>query len=338
MSNVTINDIARLAEVSATTVSLAFREGSRIGDATRQRVLRIARAQQYVPNTAARNLRARQNKTIGIVTPDITDTYFASLAREAETVLQARGYEAVIVESRWLASREVALLEKMAQLRVQGVLYSSSETTSEGLEYLATMGIPYVMLDTCPDDYRGACVIHDFARAGQLVAEHLLGIGCRRPVVVTSGPERAEYSSLQRLQKAFLQHLEQAGVPAAPVVHAGLSIGDGQAAGARLNEVRSDVDAVFCVNDYLALGVIDALSASGRQPGRDVAVAGIDDLPVSRLSALSLTSVRLHCAHIAELGAARLLDGIIEQQPLTQQTMVPPELIVRDSTRSFIAT
>jgi DNA-binding LacI/PurR family transcriptional regulator len=333
----TLTDIASEAGVSVTTVSLAFQPGSRISDGTRRKILRIARRDGYVPNQAARNLRRRRTLTLGVIVPDITNPFFATLIRHAETVALGRGYEVVSAESRWDGDAELRAIESMARLRVDGLLFCCSETSPESIPLLSRYGIRHVLMDSCPAEYEGPFVGNDLKEAGRLAGEHLAAVGCRAPVFLSGAASPSPFSSFRLLREGFAEGLHRGGVTWWPerTVPAGLTFEAGLAAGRALLGAEPQTDGVFCANDACAWGAMQAVGDAGRTVGRDVAVIGVDDLTASRMSRVSLTSIRQPYPDLARIAAGSLIDAIEDDTAKPIRASLAPELIVRDSTRTF---
>lgn len=332
----TIRDVAGSAGVSETAVSLAFRPGSRISEPTRRRILISARRLKYVPNQAARNLRHGNSRMLGVLVTDITNPFWARMAREVEITAETLGYTVIIAESQWDAEREVAHIDRMIQDRVRGVVVCFCEKSDEAALLLRKHGMPHVALDTVPSSYRGAYVCNDLASAGRLAAEHFVETGRRRPVLFL--PRRTaehRFSSLIRLKAGFGRALRAAGIPFGEkqVFDSGWTIPDGLATFSEVRLKVPDVDGVLCSNDLCALGVIEAADRAGLRVGQDLGVIGIDNLPVSDVSRVSLTSIRQPDAALAELATRELIAAIEEDRAVTIRKKLKPELIVRNSTR-----
>ena len=138
----TIRDIATKAGVSETTVSLAFQAGSRISRTTRDRLLRIARELNYVPHTAARELRRGRTGTVGIIVNDITNPFYGWMIRLAAHVVNERGFQLVFGELEWDPRKEEAVLTNMIQGRVEGLILCSTEKLPVGLQDTERSGAP----------------------------------------------------------------------------------------------------------------------------------------------------------------------------------------------------
>jgi LacI family transcriptional regulator len=331
----TIRDIARAAGVSETTVSLAFQPSSRISHKTRERILALGNQLHYLPNLSARTLRIGRSGAIGFLVNDITNPYYALMVRSAELIAQQRGYQVVFAECHWDPAREVRAVESMIRSRVQGVLVCSCEKTRKGFELLAQYSIPSVVVDTAPEDYRGALVGNNLVAAGQIAAKHLVDVGCRHVALLTADRPMSSFSAFQCLKKGFLGTLGQHGLDpkGVMVVNAGLTIDQGKYGFELLVSRAAKVDGILCVNDLSAIGVIEGADAKGIRVGPDLAVIGIDDLAISGTARISLTTIRQPNQRIVELAVNTLVDRIESQDEVGIRMLLDPELIVRNSTR-----
>ncbi len=332
---VTIKDIAREAGVSETTVSLAFQPKSRISQKTREKVLAIGDRLHYVPNSNAQALRLGGSNSIGFLVNDITNPFYSFMVRNAETIAKSRGYQAIFADGHWDPERELHAVESMICSRVRGALVCPCEKSRDSIALLDRYSVPYVIVDTAPDDYRGALVGNNLVTAGELAAKHLLAIHCRKFAMLTADRQMSTFSAFQNLKRGFLGILQKHGVSpdSVPVVNAGLTIDAGKYGFERLYGNMSDVDGIFCANDLSAIGVFEAADAKNIRIGQDLAVIGIDDLDISATPRISLTSIRQPHERIVELAVNALIDSIETLDKTRVRLILDPELILRNSTR-----
>lgn len=332
---VTIKHVAQRAGVSDTAVSLAFQENSRISPATRDKILRAARELNYAPNTAARNLRAGKTGTIGFLVNDITNPFYALMLKEAERALEPLGYEMFSAGSDWNLQREVRLVERMAQSRVEGMIICLCEQGAQSLEILDRYAIPHVAVDSYPDFYQGPFIANDLRACGELVARHFCETHRRAPAFVDADAAMGGFSAFRKIRDGYVQTLQALGLEWDEKNHieAGLTIEAGRDAFALARRRGLAADAYFCANDLCALGFLEAAREAGICVGPEVAVVGVDDLDVSSLAQISLTSVRQPYARIAREAVAALVD-ILDGQADMPRRELPPQLIVRNSSRN----
>ncbi len=331
---VTITDVAREAQVSETTVSLAFKEGSRISEPTRKRILETASRMSYFPDSAARRLRFGSGKSIGLIVTDITNPWHATVVRSADQIVRSSGYQLIIAESNWDAATEVDVTRNMIESRVLGLIMCFSETTEESYLLIRRSGIPHVAIDTVPPFYKGPSVLSDHLYAGSEAARHLLFCGCSRPAFFTSDPGTRRFSTFTLLEKGFLSGLRKGGIDpqSVPIIEAGLSISQGQDAYARLRASGIEVDCIFCVNDLCAIGALEEAKSRGVSIGEELRVIGIDNLEFSALETVSLTSFADPRQEIMKAAANYLIESIEDEEPLDIHRKFRSRLIERKST------
>ena len=332
----TIKDIAEAAGVSDTAVSLAFRENSRIGKKTRDKVLKIAAQMGYIPNTAAQKLRQGKTKIIAFVTNDISNPFYSLMMKEAESIIEASGYEMFSADSNWDPAREEQIIRKMIQMRVEGVVFCLSEKNMKAVDLLDKYSIPSISVDSYSEDYNGSYVANNFEECGKIVSQHLLDIGCKNPGIIGAGKPMSGFSAFKRIFAAFEKNLEKNNIKikAQNKVHAGLKIADGRKAFEQALKNGFDADGIICANDLCAMGVMEAAEKHGIQAGKDLAVVGIDNLEVSDFPKISLSSVKQPYREIAQK-AARALFDLINQEGAKIQLELSPELVIRKSTSTF---
>lgn len=334
---VTIKDVAREAGVSDTTVSLTFKGSSRVSEETKKRVFEAAEKLKYVPNTFARSLRAGNTNTIGFIVNDITNPFYALMFKEAELELNSMGFDMFAASSNWDISREVKLIEKMIQMRVQGAIICTCEKGSKGIKLLSSFSIPHVAVDSYPDCYQGSYIANDFYSCGKIVAEHLYEIGCRNPGIINADKSMINFSAFKKTFDAFKKFFNNKNISINErnIVNAGLTIEAGKKAFNLLKENRYDADSFFCANDLCALGFMEAAEQYGIRPGIDIGIVGIDDIDISSFSKISLTTVKQPYRLIAREAAKTIVEYISGENIIKVQKELQPELVKRNSTILF---
>ncbi|MEV7423335.1 LacI family DNA-binding transcriptional regulator [Streptomyces sp. NPDC091212] len=326
-SGVTLADVAADAGVHQSTASRALRDGAGVGAATADRVRASARRLGYVVNPAAASLRTGRSRLLGVLVPRLTDIVLATVYEGIEAGAAAAGYHAVVSNTGDDPAVQRAKVERLLALRVDGLLLGDARGDTTLAPELVARGVPLVLVSrrlrgvtsfTC-DDLVG----------GRLVAEHLLSLGHRRVGVVAGEPYAS--TGVERT-KGFTDAFAEAGIPVAPelIVNAPFDVHGGERAAHRLLAAEPRPTAVFAVNDFAAIGVMGALRASGLAPGRDIAVAGYNDVPLSAQLPIPLTSVRSPMRDMGERAATALV-GMVEGRTARSRRFTP-ELMVRDST------
>jgi LacI family transcriptional regulator len=334
MHQTTMKRIAGELGVSITTVSKVLNNHGDISEATRTRVLAKVEELGYQRNAVARSLTLRRTHTLGIVIPDLMHSFFVEIIAGIEPVASGRGYGLLLCSSSEDAGKERAELEMLRGRQVDGVVLASANASgnTDVLLQLAKQGTSLVMIDR--DDHPSVkChrVITDDEQVGVLATAHLVKVG-RRAIAHIAGPPIVH---AKRREKGWRDALKMAGMKPADdwVARGGFMESDGFRAMKRLLAVRPKIDAVFAANDPAAIGAMKAIWEAGLRVPDDVAVVGAGDIALGDLLRVPLTTVswsrRDQGRHAAEL----LLNSLEGDVDRAQRVIIPPRLIVRESTR-----
>ncbi|WP_370949120.1 LacI family DNA-binding transcriptional regulator [Amycolatopsis sp. cg5] len=317
-----IKDVARRAGVSIGTVSNVVNRPHMVAPETRVRVQTVIEELGYVRDESARQLRAGRSRTLALLVLDLANPFFIDVARGAEEAAYEADLNVITCNSGQRVDRETAYLAMLAEQRVRGVLLSP--VTDASVDGLRRNGIPYVFVDRLVP---GACSVSvDDVAGGALAAQHLLDRGHRRIAFVNGPSVLAQCRDREQGVRSVL---------ADPIVLAagGLDVASGRAAGARL--LALGPTAVFCANDLLALGVLQAMVAAGVRVPDEMAIVGYDDIEFAAAAAVPLTSVRQPAARLGRTAAELLIAETSGEDPHEHESVVyKPELVIRESTGS----
>lgn len=328
---VTIKDIAKVANVSPSTVSRALAGSSLISEATQRNIKRIASNLGYSPNGLARGLVKRRSNLLGLLVPDIANPFFAEWALAAEVEATRHGYSVILGNTMRSSEQEDAKIRSLLEMRVAGLFVCSLNVRNPTVIGLASIEIPAVFCDVGVPGVEKAYLIHGRDPFGaELATRHLVSLGRRRicHIAGTSDTLATDY----RLQ-GFKNALEAAGRDSQPrqIVHAEYSERGGFAAMQRLLEDVPDVDAVFAANDLIAIGAIEAIQQSGRTVPGDISVVGYDDIRLASLVRPRLTTVRQSATAMGEQGMRMLLQALESPTAMPRHAVIEPTLVIRDS-------
>lgn len=337
---VTGYDVARAAGVSQSTVSRALRGDARVVPGTREHVLRVAREMGYVVNASARSLITRRTSSVAVVSGDLRNPSFPVLVDTLQRRFHAEGYRVVLVSDQEDQTDGPGVEDSLAGLRggiVDGVVYTSARTSSPLVGDLLDAGMPVVVLNRDVDSDLGGRVdriTSDNLAGGRLAAQHLAGLGARRPAMV-AGPR--DNPSLVARERGFRAELRACGLslPRERVRRGQVDPRTGLEAALDLfsGHAAERPDAVFCQTDYIALGVLDAAGRLGLSVPGDVAVIGYNDLDWAGWSMIDLTTVRQPLVAMAEAAAATMLARIADPALPVVHRVFDVELVHRGSTR-----
>jgi LacI family transcriptional regulator len=332
MHPTTMKRIAGELGVSITTVSKVLNNRADISEATRSRVLAKVEELGYQRNAVARSLSLRRSHTLGIVIPDLMHSFFVEVIAGIEPVASGRGYGLLLCSSSEDPRKEKSELEMLRSRQVDGIVLASAHGsgTTELLQQLTKQGTTIVMIDR--DDHPSVkChrVLTDDERVGVLATSHLLDLG-RRAIAHIGGPAIVH---AKRREKGWRDALRARGIKPSDewIVRGGFMESEGYRAMKRLLAVRPKIDAVFAANDPSAIGAMKAIWEAGLRVPDDVAVVGVGDIALGDLLRVPLTTVgwsrRDQGRHAAEL----LLNGLDLDEDPPQRVVIPPQLIVRES-------
>ncbi|TLM88029.1 LacI family DNA-binding transcriptional regulator [Pseudarthrobacter sp. NamE5] len=307
---VTMNDVARAAGVSLKTVSNVLNDYEFIRPATKQRVQDAIAELGYEANLTARSLRSGKSKMLGLVLSDLSAPYYAELASRLMKAASRRGYRVLVEQSDAVADVELNALQGPFRQLTDGLLFTPLMIDADAIA--ARLGRkPLVLLGEHILDSRFDLVTMKNEEAAAALTARLLSGGRRRIAVIGAHSGESAGSAGLRLN-GYRKALDQAGVPFDPALVAPCQWrrDNGAAAVAGLLEGGVEFDAVFGLNDALALGALHELLIRGVRVPREVAVAGFDDIDEARFASPSLTTVAPGMEEIAERSIGLLVDRI----------------------------
>lgn len=327
-------DVAALAGVSQRTVSNVVSGYVHVRPETRERVQRALDELKYRPNASARSLRQGRTGIIALAVPYIAAPYFAELADQIQQRAASRGITLLMDQTGADRQRELLVIDGYRTHVIDGLIFSPMAMTAQDLRE-RDVGMPTVLLGERIRHGGLVNVAIDNVAASREAVKHLLDTGRRRIALVGADlMTNHAGAAAGRLEGYHLAHRD-AGVRVVPELSLttdGWVLSSGYAAVTALVRRRITVDALFCVNDLLALGAIRALNDHGLSVPGDVAVMGWDDIEEAKYSTPSLSSVSPDKAAIAEAAVARLVDQIAGGPGVAQEVVCDYQLVIREST------
>jgi LacI family transcriptional regulator, galactose operon repressor len=300
----TIKDVAKAAGVSIATVSQVLGGSRPVADATRIRVEQVIAELGYRPNTFARALKTLRSQLVGVVLPDLSNPFYPALVRGAQDELGLGGYHTVVVNTDAERAQELELVAELVARQVDGLVLTTFTLSDADYAGIAAKGVPFVVVG----QMTGFDHVHtsDYAAAFEMTS-YLLDKGYGSVAHLAGPPRGGVGPSAPRLD-GYRAAMRKRGLrgAAAPVVHGEFTVAGGSKAMLQLLELGVRPRAVFCANDLMALGAIEAARTAGLRVPEDLAVAGFDDIHAASLVRPSLTTVG-HSARDLGAKAARLL-------------------------------
>jgi LacI family transcriptional regulator len=325
----TIHDVARLAGVSIGTASKALNESGRLSAATRARVLSAAKALDYQPNDLAHSLRRRRSMTVGILSTDSFGRFSFPIVAAIERRLFDQGVAVFMCNATDDPARERRHIDQLLGKRVDGIVVVARRVDRREPIEPAVRGLPVVYAFSRVEHPEALCLLPDDEGGAKLAARHLVALGRRRIASIT-GPERFEAVRLR--EAGFRSVIADAGLPALRTLAGSWSEAWGRDAARTLFARRKGApDALFCGNDQIARGAIDALREMGIAAPADVAVVGFDNWDVmTEATSPPLTSIDMNLEALGFEAGSALLEMITKGR-FAGVRRLPCSLVVRGS-------
>jgi len=304
---ITLSDVARLAGVSAITVSRALNTPDRVKPPTLARVRDAVARTGYVPNLMAGGLASNRSRLVVALVPTIAGPVFLETIQALTDTLAQAGYQLILGQSGYTGDREDALIDAVVGRRPDGIVLTGIMHSASGRKRLLASGIPVVEtwdLTPTPIDM---LVGFSHEKVGEAVADYLVAKGYRYPAIVTADDYRA---SLRR--KGLELRLKALGIKRLPacVVSAPSNLANGRAGLADVLARHPKTDVVFCSSDVLAHGVMTEAQARGLAMPQDISVLGFGDLPFAAHTHPALSTVRIDGTAIGQQAACFIIDRV----------------------------
>lgn len=331
---VTLRDIAQKTGYTVNTVSKALRDAPDLADTTRQLIRETAEQMGYVVNNMAGALRSGFTHTLALIVPDISNPFFAIMAKELDLTAREHGYTVIILNTEEDAQREVDNLRLTMSRNVDGVLIFPAQHSTDGLTLLRNAGVPFVLLGRDFDDYEADSVCFDDRRGGLLATRHLLDCHCRR-ILMLNGPLRI--SSARNRLAGYQDAMREYGMDGETPLTLTIPTTLGGIAPLLSRAIREDglvFDSVFAFCDLIAYECVSTLQALGMRVPEDVAVVGFDDIQSDISVPFPLTTIvndKRQLARDAFSLLQRRISGEWEDYP--HKIMLPVQLMARGSCR-----
>ena len=331
---VTIHDIAKELNTTASTVSRALQDHPRISKSTKEKVLDLAQKLNYQPNLLASSLRKGKGNTIGVIIPQIDRFFFSSVLRGLEDVAYLAGYNVLMCQSLNSWEKEKQIVETLINGKVDGLMVSLALETRnyDHFKVAQNNGIPLIFFDRVPEHLDVNKVeADDFAGAYKAV-EHLISQGCKR-IVHFGGPTHVNiYKNRLRGYKAAL--INNGIIFDEELVFDNtLTREAGEQAALNIRKMNPMPDGIFSAGDYSALGAILKLKEMGIKVPKEIAIVGFANEPFDDIIEPGLSSVDQHSIEIGQNVAKLFLEGVADPKELKipKKIILNAELKIRDS-------
>lgn len=327
-----IKNIAAMLGISVSTVSRALRDAHDISPETKEKVIKLAKELNFKPNKNAAALASGSTKNIGVILPYITNYYFSTVISGIQEEAYQLGYNIILLVTNDELEREKQLIHNLDTTSVDGLLISisSNSTDTEHFNELTESGLPIVFFDRVPNDIQASKVLQNDYEGAFLATSHLITKGYKR-IAHLAGPQNLDFS--QERLRGFTDAIKKAHLTMYPeyIIHSGFSQQHGYNDTEKLLELAEIPDAIFAINDRKAIGAIQAIKAEGKKVGKDIAVIGFTNDPISTIIEPNLTTVEEPAFEIGRQSCQLLIKHIKNPQFEARNVVIPCKLIERDS-------
>jgi len=330
MKKVTLADIAREAGVSKATVSRVLSRPDLVKPETLEKVATLIEKYAFVPSALARGLAGTATRNIGVIIDELSNNFFIEIAEGIDGVLSSAGYSMQLSSSRWILEKEISNVRHLLGNRVDGILLAPVFPESPSIRLLKESGVPFLVMNCIPEDPDISYVSCDNRMGGRLAAEYINSLNREQTIVITGYP----HQSLKDRFEGFAENFRP--VNGREFIHYSSikTFEDGYEMVPVLisrNRLRDLSTTLFITNDNVAMGITTRLIELGIPVPHQVSVVGYDDIRLSSLCRIPLTTVSQSIRNIGKIAAMELLEFIQTTETSVKKTLVEPSLILRNS-------
>lgn len=327
MIAININEIAQMAGVSRATVSRYLNQGY-VSDEKKERIRKVIEETGYQPSVQAQMLRNKKTKLIGVIIPKINSDSIGRMVEGISLVLKEKGFQLLLACTNNNEKEEINYLNIFKENQVDGIILLGTIFTREHKKAMRNLMVPIVVLSQQLDAY--SCVYFDDYHAAKDIAMLLMKNASKVGYIGVT--EKDEAVGNRRYQ-GFLNALENSGsfCPESCRIISGFSMESAYQKTKELLEKETEIDALFCATDTIALGAMSYLFESGKRIPEDIRICGMGDGRMSKIMQPGLSTVHFYYKTSGKEAANLLLELMREEKPITKQLKMGYEVIKRES-------
>ncbi|MCB5310692.1 LacI family DNA-binding transcriptional regulator [Yersinia massiliensis] len=319
---VTLEDVAVLAGVSRATVSRVVNGDTNVKPLTREKVEQAVAVLGYTPNPAARALASSQSHTLGLVTTSYRGGFFGALMDFVQTETESQGKQLLVTQGRDNAEKEWQAIQRLYNLRCDGLILHVRFLSDEKLRQLAAAGRSFVLLDRLVPGLEARCVTFDHRRASQMATQVLIDAGHRR-IACISGAAQRHSSGLRR--EGFIDAMQSAGLDPVACVEGVYDLESGYQRADEILNLAQLPTAIYCCNEEMAIGALLAINKHHLQVPQDISLVCYDSGERAPFVSPALTSLHFPIVEMAQYATQLLIN------PQTPPASFSPSIIMRES-------
>ncbi|MBS7230024.1 LacI family DNA-binding transcriptional regulator [Flavobacterium psychroterrae] len=334
----TLKQIAKELGVSVSTVSKALNDSPEISEQTKVKIKEYAKLKNYKPNVIGLNLKNRKTKTIGVIIPNILNSFFAKVFSGIEKVADKKGYNVITCISNESLEKEIHTLEMLSNGTIDGFILSVSEEAQKLQDYshfsaIINDGTPIVMFDRIADEVECDKVVVDDFDSALNSTQHLIDLGCKNIALISS----VDNLSVGKLRAdGYLKALKDNNIPVNEKII--LRTDSEEDMKAKIDAIfDNNIDAIFALDENDSVAALRISLKKGYKVPEDISIIGFaDGILASRRLSPSLTTVSQHGIEIGEVAAKQLIKRLEEKEDETsdyETIVIKTKLKERESTR-----
>jgi DNA-binding LacI/PurR family transcriptional regulator len=325
----TMREVARRAGVSPATVSRVLNNTHSISAETQQRVLDVVHQLNYYKNVHARRLATGRSDLFGLVISEIANPYFPEIIRGFQAAAWDQGFDVLLCNTEYQPDRTKSVIRKLIESDARGVAIMTSSIDQPLIAELTTTGVGVVFCNLPPAGKLISNISIDYQRGIAQAIEHVVALGHRRAAVI-AGPE--DNRTATTIKQALVTGLTQRKLNPFPVLDSNYRVDAGASAVRAILEQRNVPTVIFCGNDLIAMGAMNALEEAGVRVPEDVSVIGIDDIAFAFLARPPLTTIAVPREHLGKIAFEALHKILKLKRRKGTEYYLGTELVIRKST------
>jgi LacI family transcriptional regulator len=330
MNEITIRSLAKELNLSIGTVSKALRDSFEISDETKKKVFDLAKKHNYIPNPYASSLRRKKSNTIGVVIPEVADSFFSHAIKGIELVAQQKGYHVLIYLTYESLLKEEAIIKDFTSGRVDGVLMSISSETNNSVHIhdLQSKGIPLVFFDRVCEEMHTAKIVTDDFESGYKATKHLIDCGCKNIMLLSiSNSLSISNRRLEGYEKALADHGRKSC--SSNIIHCGNDDKENYAIIREALNSTDRPDGLIATVEKLITPVYEVVHHLHLSVPRQLKIIGFSNLPSASILDPSLTTISQPAFEMGQTAAAVLFGALAKNiHQLNNEDIVLPSLLI----------
>ena len=328
----TMKDIARLAQVSTSTVSHVINGSRFVSDEIRQKVMRIVVELNYTPSYIARSLKVKATKTIGLLVTATNNPFFSEVMAGVEQYCQKNQYNLIIATTGGDAKRLQQNLQTLIRKQVDGILLMCGDSRFQA-DMELTVSLPLVVMDWWFTELNADKILENSERGGYLATKSMVDVGHQKIGIITGNLRKSVAKN--RLQ-GYKKALSEANIVLNPdwIVESHFDFEGGIVGAQKLLALSDRPTAIFCCSDTIAIGAYQAIQNQGLRIPQDISIMGYDDIELARYLFPSLSTISQPKAELGKLAVETLLQRIQEPNENYRTLVLEPTCILRESISS----